>query len=172
MKAGSPRQGGAGGLKIASAGFQLANVEAGSWRRGGWQAVFAHSTGLCFPWVPGVSHPGASEEVLASQPPTLPHTGWSAGFISGFCRMCIPLPGLQGCLKNWAGVWGPCDRGEEMCHSDSKDLGLNLSRMAAGSRLQRALTKSWFSSLSSGDFLTCVCEVVDSKVPYRCYLPP
>lgn len=74
VKAGSPRQGGAGGLKIATAGFQLANVEAGSWRRGGWQAVFAHSTGLCFPWVPGVSHPGASEEVLASQPPTLPHT--------------------------------------------------------------------------------------------------
>lgn len=32
---GSPRPGGAGGLKIAAARFQLANVEAGSWRRGG-----------------------------------------------------------------------------------------------------------------------------------------
>lgn len=73
MKAGSPRQGGAGGLKIAAAGFQLANVEAGSWRRGGWLAVFAHSAGLCFPWVPGVSHGGASEEVLAPQhPPPAP----------------------------------------------------------------------------------------------------
>lgn len=82
VKAGSPKQGGAGGLKIAAAGFQLANVEAGSWRRGGWQAVFAHSAGLCFPWVPGVSHGGASEEVLALHLPTLPHTrgGMQASF--------------------------------------------------------------------------------------------
>lgn len=51
VQAGSPRQGGAGGLKIAAAGFQLANVEAGSWRRGGRQAVFAHSARL-FPLGP------------------------------------------------------------------------------------------------------------------------
>lgn len=67
VKAGSPRQGGAGGLKIAAAGFQLANVEAGSWRRGGGKPCLPTAQG-CFPWVPGVSHRGAAEEVLAPRP--------------------------------------------------------------------------------------------------------
>lgn len=67
VKAGSPRQGGAGGLKIAAAGFQLANVEAGSWRRGGGKQCLPTAQG-CFPWVPGVSHRGAAEEVLAPRP--------------------------------------------------------------------------------------------------------
>ena len=66
---GSPRQGGAGGLKIATGGFRLANVEAGSWRRGRRQAVFARSSGLCFPRVPGVSHGGAEEARWHSPPP-------------------------------------------------------------------------------------------------------
>lgn len=81
---GSPRRGGAGGLKIAAAGFRLANVEAGSWRRGRRQAMFARSAGLCFPWVSGVSHGGDAEEVLAEHPHPQPHRGegLSAGFIS------------------------------------------------------------------------------------------
>ncbi len=49
---GSPRPGGAGGLKIAAARFRLANVEAGSWRRGGRQAMFARSSRAVFPLGP------------------------------------------------------------------------------------------------------------------------
>lgn len=48
--------------------------------------MFARSTGPCFPWVPGVSHGGDAEEVLAEHPHPHPHPhrgeGLSAGFIS------------------------------------------------------------------------------------------
>lgn len=47
--------------------------------------MFARSAGLCFPWVPGVSHGGDAEEVLAQHPlPQSPHRaeGLSAAIIS------------------------------------------------------------------------------------------
>lgn len=37
--------------------------------------MFARRTGLCFPWVPGVSHGGDADEVLALHPPSPTPTG-------------------------------------------------------------------------------------------------
>lgn len=81
---GEPQARGSWRVKNSSSRFRLANVEAGSWRRGRRQAMFARSAGLCFPWVSGVSHGGDAEEVLAEHPHPQPHRGegLSAGFIS------------------------------------------------------------------------------------------
>ena len=87
--------------------------------------MFARSSGLCFPWVPGVSHGGAADEVLAQHPTP---TGRGAGrrlHLQGARGCASPFQAFRAILR--VGPRRLCDRGEEACHSQTKDLGLNPS---------------------------------------------